>query len=165
MKIVKKVKRFRRHHNPNKIKIRQSYSTHEIAELLGVHHQTVISWYATGLKKIDALQPSIVFGQDLINFINDKNSTHKHKCADNELFCCKCKRASKASENKVSIKSFKGRANLMGKCEKCGTQIFKTISPESIESYKKIFVVVPEHEKDLIECNHASTTTSKNEKE
>ncbi len=53
----------------------------------------------------------------------------------------------------------------MGNCEKCGTKIFKTISTEKVELYKKIFVVITEHEKDLIECNHASSTTSKNEKE
>lgn len=165
MKIVKKIKKFKRRHNSRIIKTKQSYSTQEIADLLGTHPQTVLSWYASGLKRIDSHQPGVVFGQDLKRFIDEKNKKHKYKCEPDELFCCKCQKPKRSKNNLVSIKIFKNKVNLVGTCEKCGTQINKTISPNKIREYKNIFVVAPEHKEDLIECANTSAITIKNEKE
>ena len=151
MKIVKKVKKFRRHHNSKIIKTKQSYSTQEIADLFGAHPQTVLRWYVSGLKRIDNHHPSIVHGQDLKDFIDEKNGRHRHKCATDELFCCKCQHPKRSRNNEVSIKCFKNKVNLVGSCEKCGTQINKTISPNKVSEYKNIFVIVPVHQEDLIE--------------
>lgn len=164
MKKIEKVKKFKRHHNSRIIKTKQSYSTQEIADLLNVHLQTVLSWYAIGLKRIDNHMPSVVYGQDLKDFINEKNGRHKHKCASEELFCCKCKQPRRSSNNVVRIKIFKSKVNLVGNCEQCGTQINKTISPEKVSEYKKVFVIASVQEEDLIECANTSAITIKNEK-
>lgn len=165
MKKIKKVKKFRRHHNSRRIKAKQTYTTEEIADSLSVHPQTVLSWYKAGLKRIDNHQPSVVFGQDLKDFINEKNNKRKCKCASNELFCCKCQRPRRSSNNVVSIKIFKHKVNLVGNCEQCGTQINKTISPEKVGAYKKIFVIVPVQEEDLITCANTSAIAIKKDKE
>jgi len=132
---------------------------------LGSHPQTILSWYAYGLKKIDNHHPSIVYGQDLKDFIEEQNRKHKHKCGSDELFCCKCRQSRRSKNNAVSIKCFKNRVNVIGSCEKCGTQINKTISPNKVIEYKNIFVVASEHKEDLIECANTSAITIKNEKE
>lgn len=165
MKKIEKVKKFRRHHNSRIIKTNQTYTIQEIAELLKVHYQTVLRWLKNGLIRIDNHLPCVVHGQDLKDFINEENSKRKHKCAPDELFCCKCQRPRRSLNNLVCIKIFKNKVNLVGNCEKCGTQINKTISPEKVSEYKKIFVIVPVHEEDLIECANIFAITIKNDKE
>ena len=113
---------------------------------------------------MDADQPHVVYGQDLIDFLNTKNNNKKHPCAPDELFCCKCQRPSNPQGNTVSIKATSARTNLMGLCAVCGTKINKTISPSKIDSFKETFIVQMVHEEDLIECTSTSAITSKNEK-
>ncbi|MCX5922721.1 MAG: hypothetical protein NTX86_05355 [Candidatus Dependentiae bacterium] len=157
-----KVKAFRRHHNTRIIKHKRPYSTEEISELLGVHSQTVGTWYKSGLKKMDLKQPYEVWGQDLIDFLNDKNKKRKHTCAPNELFCCKCQQPRKSKNNIACIKADNCRVNIVGKCELCGTKINKTISPQKIDEYKKIFTIQAVHDKDLLECDNTCAITNTN---
>ena len=157
-----KVKTFRRHHNTRVIKQKRPYSTEEISELLNVHTQTVGLWYKSGLKKMDDKQPYEVWGQDLIDFLEDKNKKRKHTCSPLELFCCKCQQPRKSKNNIVYIMSNNCRVNVVGKCEICGTKINKTISPKKIEDYKKIFDIQAAHDKDLLECGNTCAITNTN---
>lgn len=157
-----KVKAFKRRHNTRIIKQKQTYSTQEIVERLGVHSQTVGMWYKSGLKKIDNAQPYLVFGADLIAFLDDKNSKRKHKCAPNELFCCKCQQPRTAKSNIVCIKVDNYRVNVIGKCAQCNTKINKTISPHKISEYQKVFAVQAVHDKNLLECSKTCAITNTN---
>jgi hypothetical protein len=151
------VKKFHKKFNTRMITSKKSYSINEIAALLSIHPITVNHWFKKGLKKIDDKRPSLVFGQDLIDFLDVKKQKSKHPCEDNQLFCVKCQQPRQSRNNTVCIKISNSRTNMKGSCEKCGTKINKAISPKKIDLYQKILTVVEIHTKDLIECANSCT--------
>ncbi len=155
------VKKFRKRFNTKIIKAKQTYSTEEIADFFKIHINTVHAWYKAGLPKIDDHKPFLVFGKDLIEFLNAKKSSKKCPCAANELFCCKCQKPSTPKANQVCIKVTPARTNLVGYCATCGTQINKAISPQKIELFKNIFIVQAVHTENLIECSNTCAISDK----
>ena len=157
----KDVKKFRKTFNTRIIRAKQTYSTDEVATLLKVHISTIHAWYKSGLTRIDRDQPHLVFGQDLIDFLNLRNKQKKRPCKPEELFCCKCQKPSGPLDNILCIKITKARANLVGLCKACGAKINKAISPFRIDDFKKIFTVQAVHEENLIECANTCAITNK----
>ncbi len=157
----KKVKKFRKKFNTRIIKSKKNYSVEEISDLLSVHKNTVGIWFKEGLPKIDKRQPFLVFGQVLIDFLQERTSSKKRPCAIDQLFCCKCQKPRRSKNNFVCIKMNNCRTNVIGNCEICGTKIYKTVSPQKIDLYKKIFNVKAVQKEDLIECNNTSATIKK----
>jgi hypothetical protein len=136
----KKIKKYKRRFNSRLVKHNLSYSTQEVADLLKTTLNTVNNWYKRGLKKIDNRKPHLVFGEDLIMFLNGKNNKRKQKCAPNELYCCKCKLARKAWENTVDLRHIGSkRLVITGLCEVCGNKVNKLAAIENIEELKKTF--------------------------
>jgi hypothetical protein len=160
----KDVKKFRKKFNTRVIRIKQTYSTDEIAIRLNVHISTVHAWYKTGLATIDNHNPHRVFGQDLIDFLKLKNTKRKRPCNLEELFCCKCQKPNTPRDNIVCIMVTKARTNIMGRCKSCGSKINKAISPLKIDDFKKIFTVLTVHEEDLIECANTCAITKKKQR-
>lgn len=158
------VKKFRKRFNTRIIKTKQTYSTEEIADLFNVHINTVYAWYKAGLPRIDDQKPCLVFGADLIEFLNAKNTAKKHPCAPNELFCCKCQQPRAPKDNLVCIKATPVRTNITGYCVTCGTKINKAISPQKIEFFKQTFIVRTVHKENLIECNNTCAISDKKER-
>lgn len=158
----KEVKKFRKNFNTRVIKSKKTYSVEEISELFHVHKNTVGAWLKSGLKKIDRQQPYLVFGQDLIDFINAKNSSKKRPCSEEQLFCCKCQEPRRSKNNIVQIKINNCRTNMIGICDVCGTKINKTISPQKVSFYKNIFNVEAVQKEDLLECIKTSAIVDKN---
>lgn len=151
------VKKFHRKFNTRMITSKKSYSIDEIAALLKIHPVTTSRWFKEGLKKIDDKHPSLVFGQDLIDFLDVKKQKSKHPCEINQLFCVKCQQPRESQNNTVCIKVNASRTIIVGSCEKCGTKINKAISPKKIDLYQKVLTVVEIHTKDLIECVNSCT--------
>lgn len=160
------VKKFRKHFNTRIIREKQSYSTEEVAELFKIHINTVHAWYRAGLPRIDNQKPSLIFGADLIAFLNTKNVLKKHPCAPNELFCCKCQKPRTPKDNLICIKITPARTNIVGYCTTCGTRINKAISLQKIDFFQQIFIVQMVHKENLIECSKtcASSDNKREEK-
>ncbi len=157
----KNVKKFRKRFNTRIIRAKQTYSSEEIADLLKVHPNTVHMWYKAGLPKIDNQKPHMVFGQNLIEFLNAKRESKKHTCAPNELFCCKCQKPRLTKDNIACIKVTPARTNIVGYCASCGTKINKAISPHRIDFFKNIFIIQTVHRENLIECANTCAITNK----
>ena len=158
------VKKFRKHFNTRIIRKKQTYSTDETADLLNVHINTVHAWYKAGLARIDDHKPWLVFGKDLIKFLNAKNESKKRPCKPNELFCCKCQKPSTPKDNLVCIKATPARTNIVGYCETCGTTINKAISPNKIDFFKDTLIVQTVHTENLIACTNTCAITKKKKK-
>ncbi len=58
--------------NPNKAKIHRSYTVEEIAELFGVHKNTVRAWLKAGLPICDDRKPMLILGADLRSFLKER---------------------------------------------------------------------------------------------
>jgi len=122
-------------HNLNKITTRRSYTINDIAILFGIDRRTCQRWIKyENLKVVDkAERPSLVMGEDLLNFIKEKRHKRKIPIQDNEFYCVKCHKAVKAkigSEQVIKTGKLIGRNNneqskKVGICEHCGTQLNK----------------------------------------
>jgi len=141
----KKVTKYRKRFNTRHVKTKASYSLETVSALLGVHPNTVRVWIKVGLKTVDDHRPILIFGQDLVDYLNAKNRSHKRPCAETELFCCKCQKPRVPCNGVVQIKITPGRVNLRGVCNACGTLVHKAISPSKIEWYKTLLTVTEVH--------------------
>jgi hypothetical protein len=157
----KNVKKFRKRFNTRIIRAKNPYSIEEITELLHVDKSTVGHWLKAGLPKIDAQQPYLIWGEDLIVFLNQKNQSKKRPCADNQLFCCKCQKATRPKGNIVRINISDKRTNLIGKCMICESSTNRTISPKKIDDFMRIFTVTEPVRENLIECGNSPATATK----
>jgi len=121
-------------------------------------------WLRNGLEKIDNRMPWLIFGQDLKDFISERNKRRKFQCKAEEIFCFKCQKPRQPKGDFISIKIDRFRIKLAGICTVCGTKMSKSISPNKVDFYKNIFCVEVVHEEDLIECANTSVTVNKKQK-
>jgi hypothetical protein len=157
----KNVKKFHKRFNTRLIRAKHSYSIEDITQCLNIHKNTVGDWLKAGLKKIDGLQPYLIWGQDLIDFLDARNKDKKRPCAENQLFCCRCQIPTYAKDNMVRIHHSDKRTNLSGICATCGSSTNRTISPQAIGNFKKVFVIEGLEQKNLIECGNSSAIATK----
>ncbi len=78
--------------NPNRAKIHRNYTVEEVAELFGVHKNTVRAWVKNGLSVCDDRKPMLILGSALREYIQAKKTRNKQKCQPWELYCVRCRK-------------------------------------------------------------------------
>ena len=142
--------------NTRLIKREATFSLDEIAELLGVHVNTVRNWMTEGLHAIDERRPILIHGADLINFLNRKRKLKKKPCAAFELFCFKCREPRQPKDKHIKIETQNERVlRLIAICESCGTRMFKAGSPRLMPIYLENFVLQPVPATHMNACESA----------
>lgn len=157
----KKNVKFRKKFNTRIIRAKHSYSIEEITELLHINKSAVGRWLKAGLPKMDDQQPCLIWGQHLIHFLNQRNQSRKRPCAENQLFCCKCQKATHPKNNLVRINISYKRTNIVGTCKVCGSSTNKTISPNRMNDFMKIFTLTELVQENLLECDNSSAIATK----
>lgn len=119
--------------NINLITARRSYSVSEIASLLGINRKTCGRWIKYGGLEVieENVNPLLILGLDLINFIKKRREKRKVPIKENEFYCVKCHKAVRAkigSEQTIKTGKRIGKDNReqlkkMGVCENCQTQL------------------------------------------
>ena len=122
-------------YNPHLIISKRSYSLGEIVFLLDINRKTCHRWIKDeGLKTIEKnVNPLLVMGVDLIDFLQRKRAKSKAVLKDDEFFCMKCHGPVKAKiGSEIIVKTGKkiGKNNLeqfkkIGVCEVCETKMNK----------------------------------------
>ncbi len=83
---------------------RRSYSTKEIAKLLGIHDRTIQEWHVNGLRPIDeAAKPFLFMGGEIKRFLSERRSSRKVKLGKDEFYCPRCKAARKSDTQNIEI--------------------------------------------------------------
>lgn len=145
----------KRTYNTRRIKRDYSYNIEEITELFAVHNNTVRSWIRAGLKLIDKQRPHMVHGSDLIAYLNEKQTKRKHTCKHDELYCFKCRLPRPAWEGLIDIEIKTEKIlQLIGICETCGTEVYRTGSVNKLPEYFKTFNVQRMQGRHIIESTH-----------
>lgn len=134
--------RMRRTYNTRLIKRTLSYTIQEIAELYDLHVNAVRQWIKSGLQTIDGRKPFLIYGGDLIAFLNARQIGRKRKCAPDELYCCRCRAPRRADLNLVviSVQNEK-QLTLSAKCCECSTTMNRIGSVKKLDEYRSTFTV------------------------
>jgi hypothetical protein len=125
----------------------------EIADLFGIHKNTVRRWVKNGLTAIDNKRPMLILGQDLVAFLQARRAKRKQKCRPGELYCVRCRVPRKPAENMVDYSSFTEKiGNLIAICPACGAIMNRRISLAKIrEISSKIDITFPKESQRLVE--------------
>lgn len=127
---------------PDIRRIRSSicYSISEIAELLEVHQNTVRRWLNSGLPTIDTTRPVLVHGADLRAFIIRQRKARRHRCANDQLYCCRCRRPRRPQKGSVKLEIQNRRTLLIkGRCQDCGAPMNRAGSADEADAHRQAF--------------------------
>ena len=127
-----------RRHNIHLIKKDRSYTTAELAKLLGVHPGTVQLWHKKGMPAISDCHPLLFHGQVIKSYLSIQLKEQKHKLSPDEFWCLKCRRGqhSNGKEIKITVRGKMGRYTrylITGICPICSLKMIPITSDKSNE--------------------------------
>lgn len=140
-----------------------SYETDEITSLFndtGLHPQTVRSWIKAGLKTIDSRKPALIYGNDLISFLKNRNDKNKCKTAFDEFYCMKCRDARPVYQKTISLEHQGQFLRARGPCRQCKSHMCKSYSLATYPQLQKTFKLVGVSE--LYDCSYPTANTHLN---
>lgn len=106
------------------------YTVAEVAELLGVHRQTVRRWITkNGLAADCSMKPWLISGSDLASFLRERQRRNRRQLRPGEIFCGPCRTAKKPAFGMVDYRPTSDTAGmLIGLCPDCGRLICRFAS-------------------------------------
>lgn len=119
--------------NPNRAKLHRTYSARELADLYGVHKNTVREWQRNGLHAVDRCRPTLFAGQVVRTFIAARNASRKRPCPPGALYCFRCREARKPAGDQADylpINTLSG--NLKATCGACATTMHRRVRIASL---------------------------------
>jgi hypothetical protein len=122
--------------NPRLVKIHHSYAAGELADLFRVHKNTINHWRKEGLKPIDELRPVLFHGTVVRQFLERRRRTSKQPCANDELYCLRCRTPKRPTSGTVKISGLPfGGGNVRGQCSDCQGTMYRRISEAQAISF------------------------------
>ena len=122
-----------RRDNPNLAKIHRIYTVAEVAELYGVHANTVRRWIKTGLPVCDARRPTLIIGEHLRDFLRQRRRARKRPCGPDQLYCARCCAPRRPAGDMVDYEPTtvtKGR--LIAMCPVCSAMMNRYAGPAAV---------------------------------
>ncbi len=126
--------------NPNLAKINRNYTYEGLADIFGVHKNTVAMWVKNGLPCLKERRPFLIMGADARAYLKARRIKNKQTCKANELFCMRCKTPTTPAENFVEyvpVSPTKGR--LVGFCSRCECVVNKFVSFDNLAVCSEIY--------------------------
>jgi hypothetical protein len=143
-----------RTYNPRRARAGLSYTVQDVAEIYGLHKNSVLQWIKDGLPIIDQRKPYLIHGGDLAEYLRMKRSGRKRSCKPNEFFCFKCRAPRPAWENVADIQiRDKKRLSISGLCAVCRTAVHRAGSVRKLAEYQEIFSIQTLREPRITDCS------------
>lgn len=151
----------RRHPNHRLVKIHRTYTVEEIANLFGVHKNTVRHWVKNGLTTTDDKRPMLILGHVLVAFLKARRVKNKQTCRPGELYCVRCRAPKLPAGDMADYCPITEKfGNLVAICPDCNTLMNRNVSLARIgEFYGKVDISFPEALERLIENPNPSTNS------
>jgi hypothetical protein len=119
--------------NPRCAKLHRSYSTTEMANVLGVHKHTVRHWIRQGLPTIDGARPILILGGEFQAWWGKRTKAKKRPCQPGQMYCFKCRAPNAPALGMVEYAATNATTgNLKALCETCGTLMNQRIRLDRI---------------------------------
>ena len=143
----------KRHPNHRLVKIHRSYMVEEVADLFGIHKNTVRQWIKAGLPIIDNKRPVLIFGQDLRAFLQGRREKNKQTCKRGEIYCVCCRAPKFPAENMADYSPVTEKfGNLKAICPDCDSIMNRRVSLARLEQVRgKLEIRFPEGMEELVE--------------
>lgn len=143
----------KRHPNHRLVKIHRNYTVEDIANLFGIHKNTVRRWIKDGLATIDDKRPMLILGHILVAFLQTRRAKNKQPCKPGELYCVRCRSPKSPAGNMAEYSPITEKfGNLIAICPDCDALINRRVSLDKIgQDRGKIDISFPEEVRHLID--------------
>ena len=119
----------KRHPNPRLAKIHRNYTVDEVADLFGVHKNTVRGWVKYGLPTSDGRRPMLILGRELVAFLTARRAKNKRTCQPGEIYCVRCRAPRAPAGDMVDYMPVTATlGNLAAICSACETMMYRRVS-------------------------------------
>ena len=119
----------KRRPNYRLVKIHRNYTVEEIADLFGIHKNTVRGWIKNGLPLCDDRRPALILGGALANYLKTKKAKNKRTCNADQMYCLKCREPRKPEPDLIECEAITDKVgNLVALCSVCSGFMNKRIS-------------------------------------
>ena len=135
-----------RHPNPRLAKIHRNYTVEEIANLLGVHRNTVREWVKRGLPTSDQKRPFLVLGRDLRAFLQARRAKNKRPCQPGEMYCVRCRTPKAPAGDMADYQTVtETMGNLIGICPCCEAMMYRRVNLAKLKQVRgKLDITMPQ---------------------
>lgn len=125
--------RIRRIRNARHMRGRRSYTSKEIAKMLGVHPHTVRIWHKNGMTPIDPLdRPLLFLGSEIKRFLTARRQARKVILGPDQFYCPRCRAARNSNPGDIQV-GFSGKRIgrddesiiVQGVCQICSCRLFR----------------------------------------
>jgi hypothetical protein len=151
------MRKCKRTYNVGRIKATWPYSVQEIAELFGIHKNAVLRWIKDGLQANKDQRPFLIRGEELIRFLNARQTRKRCKCKATEFYCFRCRAPREAYLGiaDIAIES-PTRLRVRSLCAMCSTPINKVQSIRDLAKIQIRFHVQQLTGERILDRTHAS---------
>ena len=124
------------------VRLRKSYTTSEMAQLLNVHPRTVQTWHKLGMFPLDPNErPYLFLGSEVKSFLTERQKAKRFKLKENEFYCVRCKQPRLSLPDRLLVFQTQtkiGKNKIMvlirGICHVCGCQLARFSTTDQTES-------------------------------
>ncbi len=151
----------KRHPNHRLVKIHRSYTVEEIAELFGIHKNTVRRWVKDGLATIDDKRPMLVLGHVLVAFLQARRAKNRQPCKPGELYCVRCRSPKSPAGDMAEYSPITEKVgNLIAICPDCDAIMNRRVSLTKIGQIRgKVDISFPEAVRHLIDSTNPTVNS------
>lgn len=112
--------------NPRLAKLHRSFSVFELADLLGVHRNTVRQWIREGLPVLDGAKPILIVGSEFQAWWGKRAKARKRPCQPGQMYCFKCREPKAPALGMVEYAATNAATgNLKAMCGACSTMMHR----------------------------------------
>lgn len=120
---------------PRGIKKYYNYTVGDAARTLGVCKNTVRNWIKQGLPVLSERRPSLIVGDHLITFLNEKRNNKKQHLKPGEIYCVRCRAPVRPEEGIVFYtRKSPTLGSISGFCPECGFIVYRQVSNANLEA-------------------------------
>ena len=130
----------KRHPNYRHVRIHRPYTVEEIADLFGIHKNTVRQWVKAGLPVSDHRRPMLILGRDLAEFLKARRLKNKRTCLPGQIYCVRCRAPKSPAGDMAEFRPLTEKVgNLTAICPDCDCLMNRHVSVAKLGSdFEKI---------------------------